>query len=139
MQRVERLDTLSRMGTKSAWLSRLLRVVTVACMIVGLSACVTTIKKLELPKPVAGGVRFVLLAPEAKQVTLVGPFNGWAGEASKMKMSDGTGLWSVDVPLGEGEYTFMYLVDGKQWVTPPMAEDFVMDGFGQTNGILIVH
>jgi len=56
-----------------------------------------------------------------------------------MKMSDGTGLWSVDVPLGEGEYTFMYLVNGTQWVTPPMAEDFVTDGFGQTNGVLIVH
>ena len=127
------------MGTKSAWLSYLLRVVTVACMIVGLSACAKTVKKAELPKPVAGGVRFALLAPDAKQVALVGSFNGWAGEATKMKMSDGTGLWSVDVPLQEGEYTFMYLIDGKRWVTPPMAEDFVTDGFGQTNGILIVH
>ena len=122
-----------------AGFSRLLRVVTVACMIAGLSACTQAIKKPELPKSVAGGVRFVLLAPLAKQVALVGSFNGWTGKATPMKMSDGTGLWSVDVPLREGEYTFMYLVDGKQWVTPPMAEDFVMDGFGQTNGILIVH
>jgi 1,4-alpha-glucan branching enzyme len=111
----------------------------VACMVVGLSACTKAIKKLELPKPVAGGVRFALLAPEAKQVSLVGSFNGWAGEATKMKRSNGTGLWSVDVPLREGEYTFMYLVDGTRWVTPPAAEDFVTDGFGQTNGVLIVH
>ena len=109
------------------------------CMVVGLSACTKAIKKPELPKPVAGGVRFALLAPEAKQVSLVGSFNGWAGEATQLKMRDGTGLWSVDVPLGEGEYTFMYLVNGTQWVTPPMAEDFVTDGFGQTNGVLIVH
>jgi len=108
------------------------------CMIVSLMACAKTIKP-ELPKAVAGGMRFALLAPEAKQVSLVGSFNGWAGEATKMKMSDGTGLWSVDVPLREGEYTFMYLVDGKRWVTPPLAEDFVTDGFGQTNGIVIVH
>ena len=126
------------MGMQSAGFSRLLRVVTAVCMIVGLSACAKTIKP-ELPKPVTGGVRFVLLAPEAKQVALVGSFNGWAGEATQMKMRDGTGLWSVDVPLREGEYTFMYLVDGKRWVTPPMAEDFVTDGFGQTNGVLIVH
>ncbi len=111
----------------------------VACMVVGLSACTKAIKKPELPKPVAGGVRFALLAPEAKQVSLVGSFNGWAEEATKMKMRDGTGLWSVDVPLREGEYTFMYLVDGTRWVTPPAAEDFVTDGFGQTNGILVVH
>jgi 1,4-alpha-glucan branching enzyme len=109
------------------------------CMVVGLSACAKTIKKPELPKPVAGGVRFVLVAPEAKKVALVGSFNGWAEEATKMKMSDGTGLWSVDVPLREGEYTFMYLVDETWWVTPPAAEDFVTDGFGQTNGILVVH
>jgi hypothetical protein len=138
LQRDKGLGTLSRMGTLSACFSRFVRVVTVACLIVGLSACVKTIKP-ELPKPVAGGMRFALLAPEANQVALVGSFNGWAEEATKMKMNDGTGLWSVDVPLGEGEYTFMYLVDGTRWVTPPMAEDFVTDGFGQTNGILIVH
>ena len=51
----------------------------------------------------AGGMRFALLAPEAKQVALVGSFNGWAEEATQMKMNDGTGLWSVDVPLGEGD------------------------------------
>lgn len=108
-------------------------------MIVGLSACAKTIKKPELPKPVAGGVRFALLAPEAKQVSLVGSFNGWSGKATVMKVSEGAGLWSVDVPLREGEYTFMYLVDDTQWVTPPMAEDFVTDGFGQTNGVVVVH
>jgi 1,4-alpha-glucan branching enzyme len=107
-------------------------------MIVGLSACAKTIK-LELPKPVAGGIRFALLAPKAKQVSLVGSFNGWAGEATLMKMSDGRGLWSVDVPLREGEYTFMYLVNGTEWVTPPLAEDFVTDGFGHTNGVVTVH
>jgi 1,4-alpha-glucan branching enzyme len=108
------------------------------CMIVSLSGCVKTIK-LELPKPVAGGIRFAMLAPKAKQVSLVGSFNGWTADATQMKMRDGTGLWSVDVPLGEGEYTFMYLVDGTEWVTPPLAEDFVTDGFGQTNGVVIVH
>ena len=110
----------------------------VACMIVGLSACAQTMK-LDLPKPAIGGVRFTLLEPNAKQVSLVGSFNGWARGATPMKMSDGTGLWSVDMPLREGEYTFMYVVDEERWVTPPMAEDFVTDGFGHTNGVLIVH
>ncbi|TKB71807.1 MAG: hypothetical protein E8D46_16930 [Nitrospira sp.] len=132
------MSTLSRMGTLSACFNRLLRVVIAGCMIVGLSACAKPIK-LELPKPVAGGVRFALLAPKAKQVSLVGSFNGWAREATLMKVRDGRGLWSVDVPLKEGEYTFMYLVDGTEWVTPPLAEDFVTDGFGQTNGIVTVH
>jgi hypothetical protein len=32
----------------------------------------------------------------------------------------------------------MYLIDGTRWITPPLAEDFVIDGFGQTNGVVIV-
>jgi hypothetical protein len=51
---------------------------------------------------------------------------------------DSSGRWSVDVPLKEGEHTFMYLIDGIRWITPPLAEDFVTDGFGQTNGVVIV-
>lgn len=55
-----------------------------------------------------------------------------------MKMVDGSAIWSVDVPLAEGEHTFMYVIDGTRWITPPQAEDFVTDGFGQTNGVVIV-
>ncbi len=47
-------------------------------------------------------------------------------------------LWSVTVPLKAGEYPFMYVIDGMQWITPPQAEDFVTDGFGQINGVVIV-
>lgn len=47
-------------------------------------------------------------------------------------------LWSVTVPLKAGEYSFMYVIDGRQWITPPQAEDFVTDGFGQINGVVIV-
>ena len=94
--------------------------------------------KPSVPQPLAGAVRFTLLAPGAKQVFLVGSFNGWAKHATPMKMVDGSSLWSVDVPLPEGEHTFMYVIDGGRWMTPPQAEDFVTDGFGQTNGVVIV-
>lgn len=48
------------------------------------------------------------------------------------------GLWSVVVPLPEGEHAFMYLIDGTRWIAPPLAQDFVTDGFGNTNGIVVV-
>jgi 1,4-alpha-glucan branching enzyme len=94
--------------------------------------------KPSVPKPLAGAVRFTVLAPGAKQVSLVGSFNGWAKGTMPMKMVDGYSLWSVEVPLAEGEHTFMYVIDGVRWMTPPQAEDFVIDGFGQTNGVVIV-
>lgn len=55
-----------------------------------------------------------------------------------MKQAGKTGVWTAEVLMQPGEYTFMYLVDGKEWVVPPLAEDFVTDGFGQTNGVVIV-
>ncbi len=108
-------------------------------LIVGLVGCSKAkVVKPELPKSLAGIVRFTILAPGAKQVNLVGSFNGWGKNATPMKIMDSSGLWLVDVPLKEGEHTFMYLIDGTQWITPPLAEDFVTDGFGQANGVVIV-
>lgn len=106
---------------------------------IGPWGCATTAKqeRPEPPRLVAGGVRFIVHAPGAKQISLVGSFNGWAKGATPMKIQDGA-LWSVIVPLKEGEHTFMYLIDGAQWVTPPQADDFVTDGFGQTNGVVVV-
>ncbi|MDH4086429.1 MAG: isoamylase early set domain-containing protein [Nitrospira sp.] len=102
----------------------------------GTWSCTKTVTP-EPPKTTPGGVRFTVLAPGAKNVFLVGSFNGWAKRATPMKIMDGT-LWSVVVPLEEGEYPFMYVIDGVRWVTPPQADDFVTDGFGQTNGVVVV-
>ncbi len=91
----------------------------------------------ERPRATPEGVRFTLSAPGAKAVCLVGSFNGWVKSATPMAVGNGD-LWSVVVPLKEGEYPFMYVIDEGQWITPPHADDFVTDGFGQTNGIVVV-
>ena len=102
----------------------------------GLWSCATVVKP-EPPRPMPDGIRFMLQAPGAKQVTLVGSFNNWSKTVTPMKIQSGD-VWQVVVPLREGEHTFMYVIDGAQWVTPPQAEDFVTDGFGQTNGVVVV-
>ncbi len=101
------------------------------------SGCVSAIKP-DFPRPVTGGVRFTHLAPAAHTVHVVGSFNGWVKGATQMKQEGTTGVWIAEVLIRPGEHTFMYLVDGKEWVVPPLAEDFVTDGFGQTNGVVIV-
>lgn len=106
-------------------------------LVVAMSACASTIMP-EVPRPVAGGVRFTYLAPAANTVYIVGSFNGWVKGATQMKQDGKTGVWIAEVLMRPGEHTFMYLVDGKVWVVPPLAEDFVTDGFGQTNGVVIV-
>ncbi|MEC4888549.1 MAG: isoamylase early set domain-containing protein [Nitrospira sp.] len=104
---------------------------------VGMSACATAVKP-DLPKLVAGTVRFTYLGPSASSVSIVGSFNGWVKGATPMKQVAGTGVWVADVIVRRGEHTFMYLVNGTEWVVPPLAEDFVTDGFGQINGVVIV-
>lgn len=120
--------------------SRIWRAAVIAIMLLAcLGGCAKPpVMKPTLPKVLPGLVRFTVLASGAKQVFLVGSFNHWAKGATPMKMVNGSALWTVDVPLKEGEYTFMYLIDGVRWITPPLAEDFVTDGFGQTNGVVIV-
>ncbi len=92
----------------------------------------------RLPKVQPGTVRFMLEASEATRVSLVGSFNGWAKDSMPLNRLKGTSWWLVDVPLRAGEHTFMYVIDGVKWVTPPQADDFVEDEFGHRNGVVIV-
>ena len=122
--------------TRLRHLSRSLIAIVLLC---GSWACAKpSVLTPSVPKPLAGAVRFTVLVPGAKQVVLVGSFNGWSKDATPMKTVDGSSVWLVDVPLAEGEHTFMYVIDGVRWMTPPQAEDFIIDGFGQTNGVVIV-
>ncbi|MDH4235969.1 MAG: hypothetical protein OEV17_01860, partial [Nitrospira sp.] len=58
-------------------------------LLAGSGGCVKAkVVKPESPKLLAGVVRFTILAPGAKQVHLVGSFNGWGKNATPMKIMD---------------------------------------------------
>jgi 1,4-alpha-glucan branching enzyme len=49
------------------------------------------------------GVRFVVWAPNAKRVSVVGDFNGWDGRRHQMRSRGSTGLWELFIPdLAQG-------------------------------------
>ncbi len=81
-------------------------------------------------------VRLILLQPEAQSVAVAGDFNGWNPSRTPLQRS-GT-LWTVTLPLKPGRYQYMFVVDGKQWVTDPLASDESFDGFGAKNAVLDV-
>jgi hypothetical protein len=85
-----------------------------------------------------GQVRFRCRAPQAKEVALVGSFNGWEKEATFMSDSDGDGIWEVRIPLAAGTYRYMFLVDRQEWRRPEGATLYEDDGFGLENGIIEV-
>lgn len=82
-------------------------------------------------------VRFNFYAPEAKKVAIAGDFNKWKVDESIMRRQD-NGIWTIEVPLKPGVYNYMFVVDGKVWVTDPNAESYRDDGFGYKNSVLKV-
>lgn len=81
------------------------------------------------------GVQFRLRQPGATVVSVAGDFNDWSDTASPMMRSGD--VWIATLRLPAGEYQFMYVVDGT-WIAPPDAAEVVPDGFGGSNGKIVV-
>lgn len=88
------------------------------------------------PQVTPSGVRFTLEHGGATSVSVAGNFNEWSSSAHPL-MRNGR-LWSTVVALPPGEHLFMFVVDGTQWVVPPLADEYEDDGFGSRNGVVIV-
>jgi hypothetical protein len=82
-------------------------------------------------------IRFVLVAPAAARVSVVGDFNGWNTSATPMQTQGANGMWTVYVPLQPGLHTYSFVVDG-QFVSDPTAPLAPDDGFGSRNSIMLV-
>jgi hypothetical protein len=83
-------------------------------------------------------VEFVFVAPAARNVSLVGDFNGWDATATPMRRTDGRATWSVSVPLAAGRHVYAFVVDGNDWVTDPQAPLSPEQWFGQRNSVVVV-
>ena len=102
-----------------------------------LSASSCAARATLAPLVMRDGVRFSLEQPTARAVAVAGTFNGWSATAHPMTLDAARRRWTAVVPLPPGEHLFMYVVDG-MWITPPQAADFVDDGFGARNGVVVV-
>jgi hypothetical protein len=80
-------------------------------------------------------VRFVLVAPDARQVSLAGTFNQWDAHATPLIRSGPNGVWTATLTLPAGQHQYAFVVDGARWVSDPGAPA-VDDGFGRRNSVL---
>jgi 1,4-alpha-glucan branching enzyme len=89
--------------------------------------------------PVSGhAVQFVLSAPGASGVSLVGDFNDWDPNAIPLRPTSDGAVWSVTIPLEPGRHEYAFLVDGSTWVPDPAATPSPGDDFGQPNSVITV-
>ncbi len=96
-----------------------------------------TLADVSLPAG-TNAVQFVLVAPEAGSVSLVGDFNDWNVAATQLVREEGGGVWAVTVPLTPGRYRYSFLVDGETWLRDPQAARTVEDEFGRPNSVLTI-
>ncbi len=80
-------------------------------------------------------VRFVLVAPDAREVSLAGTFNQWDPHATPLVRTGSTGVWTATLTLPTGQHQYAFVVDGARWVPDPGAPA-VDDGFGRRNSVL---
>jgi len=84
-------------------------------------------------------VQFVLVAPDAKKVSVVGDFNGWdASHAAFQAHHRGGGVWSVTAPVPVGHHRYSFVVDDSVWVADPNAPRIIDNDYGVANSAMVV-
>lgn len=83
-------------------------------------------------------VKFVLVAPGAKSVAVVGDFNNWGLNDSALVATSNQGVWSVTASVPVGVHRYAFVVNGKQWMADPTAPRSSGDDFGMPSSALVV-
>lgn len=87
-------------------------------------------------------IKFVLVAPHAATVSVVGDFNNWDAQATPMTRTPTGGTWSVALKLPAGRHVYAFIVNGangnSQWVADPTAPLAPEDGLGAPNSVVLV-
>ncbi|HEY9515780.1 MAG TPA: isoamylase early set domain-containing protein [Gemmatimonadaceae bacterium] len=83
-------------------------------------------------------VQFVLVAPSASRVSLVGDFNGWDDRATPLSEASSRGVWAVEVPLEPGRHAYAFVVNDSAWVADPAAARAPGDDFGSPSSVIVV-
>jgi len=82
-------------------------------------------------------MQFILMAPSANSVSLVGDFTDWDASRFKMERMSDDGAWSITVPLPPGRYEYQFEVDGQLRITDPTRPQASSD-FGSANSVVTV-
>jgi hypothetical protein len=81
-------------------------------------------------------LQFVLVAPHAASVSLVGDFNDW--DPGRSPMQTAQGVWATAVRLAPGRYRYAFLVNGAEWRADPNAPSARDDEFGTPSSVVTV-
>lgn len=81
-------------------------------------------------------ITFTFRAPQARNVFLVGCFNGWDPHATPLHWHD-DGIWTCSISIEAGEHQYRFIVDG-EWQSDPLNTHRCCNEFGTENCVLMV-
>lgn len=102
------------------------------------SAAPAAVAAAPVTRAAEQSVEFVLTAPGASHVSLVGDFNAWSATATPLRATERQGVWSVSVPLPAGRHEYAFIVDGEQWLPDPNAPRAQGSDYGPPNSVVTV-
>lgn len=77
-------------------------------------------------------------APDAREVALLGDFNGWGRELGLVRAENVNGRWVFRLELAPGRYQYAFVEDGNKWLPDLKTLSKIPDGFGGMNSVLYV-
>ena len=89
-----------------------------------------------VPTPSTARHQFVLVAPGARSVALVGDFNAWDSGATPLRRQGSA--WTVELNLPPGRHVYAFVVDGTEWVADASAPMAPVDEFGRPSSVILV-
>src|SRR5882762_11582619 len=90
------------------------------------------------PRAESRAFQFVLVAPRATHISLVGDFNDWDASRTPMRRAGSEALWTAVVPLAPGRYHYAFLVDGARWLADPSAPVARDEDYGAPSSVVTV-
>lgn len=81
-------------------------------------------------------IRFVYIDESAEQLAVAGNFSDWEPIEMDSQMMGGKKVWTGLVPVERGEHHYMFVKNGEEWVTDPLADMQRDDGFGNKNAVI---
>jgi 1,4-alpha-glucan branching enzyme len=69
------------------------------------------------------GTHFAVWAPNAKRVSVVGPFNDWDGRRNPMRVRFDTGIWEVFIPVLGTDTLYKFEIVGADGLVQPLKAD----------------
>lgn len=73
-----------------------------------------------------------------QSVHVAGDFNAWSPTSHPLTYDESLDVWRIQLPLKPGKYRYKFVLNEREWIADPQAEDFEIDPYGGKNSILVI-